>query len=136
MEALKLNFIFIRIALVGNDHSNLKRKKDITMKALNACSIIEQSPSFKAFAKSKVVKPLRFIPIMYVPCGYLADVNVCTSTAVPLGIFYSRFDADAAVKSFIDSGAEFDAFQVIDSNNASFGTYAAKTKQPQYRSIN
>ena len=104
------------------------------MKALNACSIIEQSPSFKAFAKSKVVKPLRFIPTMYVPCGYLADV--WTSTAVPLGIFYSSADANAAVSAFIKSGAEFDAFQVIDSNNASFGTYAAKTKQPQYRSIN
>ena len=104
------------------------------MKALNACSIIEQSPSFKAFAKSKVVKPIRFTPIMYVPNGYLADVDVWTSTAVPLGIFYSS--ADAAVSAFIKSGAEFDAFQVIDSNNASFGTYAAKTKQPQYRSIN
>ena len=106
------------------------------MKALNACSIIEQSPSFKAFAKSKVVKPIRFIPIMYVPNGYLADVDVWTSTAVPLGIFYSSADANAAVSAFIKSGAEFDAFQVIDSNNASFGTYAAKTKQPQYRSIN
>ena len=108
------------------------------MKALNACSIIEQSPSFKAFAKSKVVKPLRFIPIMYVPNGYLPDVDVWTSTAVPLGIFYSSADANAnaAVSAFIKSGAEFDAFQVIDSNNASFGTYAAKVKQPQYRRIN
>ena len=105
------------------------------METLNSRSTIGQSASFKPFIKSKVVKPIRFIPIMYVPNGYLADVNVCTPTAVPLGIFYSSFDADAAVKSVIDSGAEFDAFQVIDSNNASFGTYAAKTKQPQYRSI-
>ena len=135
MEALKLNFIFIRIALVGNDHSNLKRKKDIIMETLNSRSTIGQSASFKPFIKSKVVKPIRFIPIMYVPNWYLADVDVWTSTAVPLGIFYSSADANAAVSAFIKSGAEFDAFQVIDSNNASFGTYAAKTKQPQYRSI-
>ena len=104
------------------------------METLNSRSTIGQSASFKPFIKSKVVKPIRFIPIMYVPNGYLADVDVWTSTAVPLGILYSS--ADAAVSASIKSGAEFDAFQVIDSNNASFGTYAAKTKQPQYRSIN
>ena len=106
------------------------------METLNSRSTIGQSASFKPFIKSKVVKPIRFTPIMYVPNGYLADVDVWTSTAVPLGIFYSSADANAAVSAFIKSGAEFDAFQVIDSDNASFGTYAAKTKQPQYRSIN
>lgn len=43
------------------------------METLNSRSTIGQSASFKPFIKSKVVKPIRFIPIMYVPNGYLAS---------------------------------------------------------------